>query len=296
MSLRQTAYPRARHLVVHLSDTHFVAPHAPLLHGVADSAAHLTELLAGLVSSGARPEALVFTGDLADVGDPAAYESLRKVVEPAAALLGAQVIWVMGNHDDRAMLRVELLGHDPTTAPYDHVVWLGGLRVIVIDTTVPGHHHGELAPEQLEWLATELARPAPSGTLLAMHHPPVPSVQNLAALIELRDQRALADVLRGSDVRAILAGHLHHSTFATFAGIPVSVASATCYTQDLQTPLGGTRGQDGAQSFNLVHVYDETVTHSVVPIGEYVTVGATVSPLPVSAAPPPALGRSRIHA
>ena len=30
--------------------------------------------------------------------------------------------------------------------------------------------------------------------------------------------------------------------------------------------IGGTRPQDGAQSFNLVHVYDETVVHSVVPV------------------------------
>ena len=43
--------------------------------------------------------------------------------------------------------------------------------------------------------------------------------------VELRDQARLADVLRGTDVRAIIAGHLHYSTFATFAGIPVSVAS-----------------------------------------------------------------------
>ena len=73
-------------------------------------------------------------------------------------------------------------------------------------------------------------------------------------------------MLRGTDVRAIIAGHLHYSTFATFAGIPVSVASSTCYAQDLTVPVGGTRPQDGAQAFNLVHVYDDTVVHSVVPV------------------------------
>jgi 3',5'-cyclic AMP phosphodiesterase CpdA len=99
-----------------------------------------------------------------------------------------------------------------------------------------------------------------------MHHPPVPSVLPLAATVELRDQRRLAAVLRGSDVRAIIAGHLHYSTFATFAGIPVSVASSTCYAQDLTVPIGGTRPQDGAQAFNIVHVYDDAVVHSVVPV------------------------------
>lgn len=284
MSLRITEHPHARHLLVHLSDTHFVTPDAPRLHGVADSRAHLVELLSGLERSGARPEALLFTGDLADVGDPRAYQSLRAVVEPLAATLGARIIWVMGNHDDRAVLRAELLDEDPSVEPYDDVVMLGGLRIIVLDSTVPGQHHGEISTTQLRWLAGVLAEAAPEGTLLALHHPPVPCVQNLAAAVELRDQGALAAVLRGSDVRGILAGHLHYSTAATFAGIPVSVASATCYTQDLQTPFGGTRGRDGAQAFNLVHVYDETVTHSVVPIGTYATVGSTMgsqeAPLP----------------
>jgi 3',5'-cyclic AMP phosphodiesterase CpdA len=134
---------------------------------------------------------------------------------------------------------------------------------------VPGHHHGEIAPEQLEWLTDQLRVPAPDGTILAMHHPPVPSVLDLAVSVELRDQGPLAQVLRGSDVRSILAGHLHYSSTATFAGIPVSVASATCYTQDLSVPVGGTRGQDGARSFNLVHVYADTVVHSVVPLGSH---------------------------
>jgi hypothetical protein len=58
---------------------------------------------------------------------------------------------------------------------------------------------------------------------------------------------------------------------AMFAGIPVSVASSTCYTQDLNVPVGGTLGRDGARTFNLVHVYPDTVLHSVVPVGHYET-------------------------
>jgi hypothetical protein len=30
--------------------------------------------------------------------------------------------------------------------------------------------------------------------------------------------------------------------------------------------VGGTRPRDGAQGFNLIHVYDETIVHSVVPL------------------------------
>ena len=44
----------------------------------------------------------MFTGDLADRGEPAASRHLREMVEPFAERIGAQVVWCMGNHDDRA--------------------------------------------------------------------------------------------------------------------------------------------------------------------------------------------------
>jgi Icc protein len=264
-------FPRPDHFIVHLSDTHLVAGDGPL-YGSIDSEGHLRRLFAELEASGARPEALVFTGDLADVGDPEAYALLRSIVEPAAARLGAQVIWVMGNHDDRGSFRSALLGQQPSAQPVDRVYDVNGLRIIAIDSTVPGAHHGLVTDAQLDWLAEELSIPAPHGTILAMHHPPVPSVQDLAILVELRQQAGLAEVIRGSDIRSIIAGHLHYSTMSTFAGIPVSVASATCYTQDLNVAAGasgnrGTLARDGAQAFNLVHVYEDTVLHSVVPVG-----------------------------
>ena len=267
MSPRTAEYPRPDHFILHLSDTHFVAEGH--LYDAVDSERHLREVFEQIEASGGRPEAIVFTGDLADKGDPAAYARLVAIVEPAAERLGARVIWVMGNHDDRGAFREGLLHQLPSSAPVDRVHWVNGLRIIALDSTVPGHHHGEISSDQLDWLAEELASPAPHGTVLAMHHPPVPSVLDLAVLVELRDQSELAEVLQGSDVRSIIAGHLHYSSTATFAGIPVSVASATCYTQDLSVPVGGTRGRNGAQAFNLIHVFENTVLHSVVPVGAH---------------------------
>ena len=259
-------YPAPDRTLLHLSDTHLRAPGARLFD-VIDGAERMQRTLASIVDSGVRPDALIFTGDLADLGEPEAYTRLRSLVEPAAAAIGARVMWVMGNHDDRVAFRSRLLDDESgDAAPYDRVEEIDGLRIVTLDSSVPGHHHGEVSDEQLDWLAQVLREPAPLGTVLAMHHPPVPAVLDLAASVELREQRRLAKVLRGTDVRAIIAGHLHYSTFATFAGIPVSVASSTCYAQDLTVPVGGTRPQDGAQSYNLVHLYDDTVVHSVVPV------------------------------
>lgn len=269
MPVRTAEYSRPNHFILHLSDTHLLADGQ--LYDRVDSEAKLRKVFDDLEQSGARPEAIIFTGDLADKGEPVAYGKLRSIIDPVARRLGAQTIWVMGNHDDREAFRSTLLGQSATAEPVDKVYYLDGLRVITIDTTVPGHHYGHLDGPQRDWLAEELSTEAPHGTILAMHHPPVPCVLDLAVTVELREQAALAEVLKGTDVRSIIAGHLHYSTSATFAGIPVSVASASCYTQDLAAPVGATRARDGAQSYNLIHVYDHTVMHTVVPVGDSTT-------------------------
>ena len=264
--MRTAEHPAPERVLLHLSDTHLRAA-GSRIWDVVSGTENLARALAGIEASGIRPDAIVFTGDLVDLGERAAYADLKRLVEPFAERLGAPVVWVMGNHDAREPFRAELWGQEGAgLAPVDRVDEFDGLRIVTLDTSVPGHHHGELDDDQLAWLEGILATPAPLGTIVAMHHPPVPSVLALAATVELRDQHRLAAVLRGTDVRAIIAGHLHYSTFATFAGIPVSVASSTCYAQDLTVPVGGTRPQDGSQSYNLVHVFDDTVVHSVVPV------------------------------
>ncbi|WP_175068913.1 phosphodiesterase [Nocardia vulneris] len=273
---RVAEHPRPDHVLFHFSDTHLIAGDGDL-YGDVDADVRLRQLLEQAAASRIRPTAIVFTGDLTDRGEPGAYDKLKALVEPFARSLPAPIVWVTGNHDDRGTLRRKLLGERPSAAPLDRVHLIDGLRIIALDTSVPGHHYGEITDDQLAWLRSVLAEPAPFGTILAMHHPPVPCVLDLAVTVELRDQRRLADVLDGSDVRAILAGHLHFSTSATFAGIPVSVASATCYSQDLGVEQGGLRGRDGAQAFNYVHIYPDTVVHSVVPIDRGPTVGSPSS-------------------
>lgn len=261
-------HPPPVHTIVHISDTHFLADGA-LLYGAVETEENLRQALGQLERSGIRPEALVFTGDLADLGEPDAYRRLRAIVEPAAARLGAEVVWVMGNHDERLRYSSGLFDIEATEAPQDRVHDIGGLRVISLDTTVPGFHHGELTDGQLDWLAGVLEVPAPHGTLIAVHHPPIPTPLLWAMeMLELEDQGRFAAVVAGSDVRAILGGHLHFSTHSTFAGVPVSVAAATCYTLALTEKDRLLSGVDSGQSFNVVHVYEDRVVHSIVPVGD----------------------------
>ncbi|MCU1423965.1 MAG: 3,5-cyclic-nucleotide phosphodiesterase [Microbacteriaceae bacterium] len=285
-----------RYRLAHLSDTHLTSDGDELLHRVVDADGHLTRLLDALERSGATLDAIVVSGDLTNRGETPAYRRLRDLVEPVAERLGARIIWAPGNHDDRAAMRRALfdegvgdarVGDDRSgddrsgdersgADPLYSVVWVGDLRVIVLDTSVPGHHHGAIDAGQLDALRRELQTRAPMGSVLVMHHPPLPSILDLAGAVELRGQKQLAAVIQGTDVRSILAGHVHYSSSGTFTGIPVSTVTSTAYTQDLNVPVGGTRGMDGAQAFNLVYVYDDTILHAVVPVGAYPTVGEYV--------------------
>ncbi|MEY4397317.1 MAG: hypothetical protein RLZZ40_1073 [Actinomycetota bacterium] len=261
--------PKPTHVIAHISDTHLLGGSRKLFSAV-DVKKNLTTLLERLRGTGYAFDALVFTGDLADVAEPEAYRWIRQQVEPVATELGAQVVWVMGNHDEREPYARELFDEDSDGSPHDRVYEVNGLRIIAMDSTVPGYHHGDLEDSQLEWLGQQLKTPAKAGTVLALHHPPIRSHNPLVRMIELFRQDRLERVVRGTDVRTILGGHLHYSTFGTFAGIPVAVASATCYTVDMGTSKDNLMtAVDGAQSIQLVHVYDDTVVHTVIPVDDF---------------------------
>ena len=82
------------------------------------------------------------------------------------------------------------------------------------------HQRPRLPPRRAAARAARLAprralHPAEHGTLLAMHHPPIPvPTMEPAAIIELLDQDRLAAVIEGTDVRQVLGGHFHYTSSA----------------------------------------------------------------------------------
>lgn len=219
------------HTLIQLTDLH-IGPGGDDDPGPVDTLAVLDRALQAVQRSGLRPSAVLFTGDLTENGAPAEYRRLRAVVDPALERIGARAVYVAGNHDDRAALREHLLDEEPSTDPLDRVTWFGDLRVVALDSTVPGLDYGELRPEQLDRLRAELASPAPAGTVLALHHPPLPSAAPLAASIELVGRADLGAAIAGTDVRAVLAGHTHVLSAGVLAGVPVWTGGAISSTLD----------------------------------------------------------------
>lgn len=247
--------PAATHRIGHVSDSHFTA--GGTMHDVLRPAATYSAALTALEGGGIPLDALVHTGDVADAGEPDAYVAARSVTAETTDRTGWPVLWAAGNHDVRDAMAEHLLGEPPASEPLDRVVDVRGLRLVAVDTSIPGRVEGGLDGEQLQRLREVLAEPAEHGTVLAMHHPPVPVEVTGLQRLHLTGQEALADVVAGTDVRAILAGHLHYATSAVFAGVPVFVAPALAYTIRVTRPGGGVIAVDGGRGAGVLSLYDD---------------------------------------
>lgn len=260
-------------MIAHLSDTHLLAGGA-LQFDAVDTESRLVRALGMLADVETPPQAILVSGDLADRGERDAYVRIKELVEAAAQALDASVIWSIGNHDDRSNYSEVLFGARSAEPQY-RVHELDGLRIVTLDTTVPGYHHGEVERRQLDWLSAILSDPAPYGTLLVMHHPPLPiALDRPSQVIELDGQVELADIIRGSDVRAIVSGHMHYATYGVFAGVPVFTASAVCSTMDLAGSERTYGVRDAGQAIAMLHLFEPgaggvqeaPVTHTVLPL------------------------------
>ena len=257
---------RATHVIAHLSDTHLTTE-GTRYNQVLDSTAALhraVDVLRTAVTDGRRIDAVVLSGDLTDTGDPDAYQRLATAV---ATIDGDPVIvYATGNHDVRAELHRQLL-HSNESGPILQIRWADGLRIIALDSTIPGAGHGRLAPAHLADLEKELATSAPAGTVIVLHHAPIPPPSPLLSYFALEpsSRRALSETIAGTDVRLVLAGHHHLAQSATLGSVPVAVAGSTTIRTDPLAPAGHERTW-ASGALNLVEVYPDTITVSVIPI------------------------------
>jgi 3',5'-cyclic-AMP phosphodiesterase len=204
-------------------------------------------LLSAAVAAVGRvgPDVVIVSGDLVENREDAEYERVREALEP----LEAPVHVLPGNHDDRDALHRHFGVPGQGGEPVQYAVELGPLRLVVVDSTAPGHEHGELDEERLTWLDRELAQAPERPTLVAMHHPPLRTGAPAIDAIALRDdaQRGLGELLeRHPQVLKVIAGHVHRTVTGDVGGRAVlaipSVYAELCLAfegSELKTIDGG---------------------------------------------------------
>ena len=141
-----------------------------------------------------RPvDAVLVTGDVADHGQPAEYQTARELLRGPAPVLACP-----GNHDRRASFRRVLLDDPGGGGPVNQVHRLDGVTVLLCDSTVPGQDGGYLDDQTIGWLDDALAAAAGRQLLVA---------PGVASTLLLPAERPAGDVLDG-DAPAAIAFHL----------------------------------------------------------------------------------------
>jgi 3',5'-cyclic-AMP phosphodiesterase len=213
-------------LLVQLSD-----PHVGADWGEGDPVAMLAAAVECVRALEPNPDAVLISGDLADHALDVEYEQVRQLLAP----LHAPLYVLPGNHDDRLALRRHFGVPGDGGDPVQYAVDLGPLRLVVLDTKRTGEERGQLDTDRLGWLEATLAAAPAAPTLLALHHAPI--AVGIPAFDEVglppADRRALATVVAGhSQVRRIVAGHMHRTISAELGGRSVLAVPST-YVQAL---------------------------------------------------------------
>jgi Icc protein len=216
-----------RMIVAQLSDPHVVAA-GELLYGRVDTAQFLSRSVADLNRLDPLPDVAVVTGDLVDRGAPAEYEHLRALLAP----LRMPVFVIPGNHDAREPLR-RAFGADgylPDEGFLQYTIEDFPVRLVALDTLLPGDNRGVLCAERLGWLEATLAKARERPTLLLMHHPPFATGIDLMDRFGHAETAALAEIVaRHPQIERILCGHLHRAIDRRFAGTVAGTAPSTAH-------------------------------------------------------------------
>jgi 3',5'-cyclic AMP phosphodiesterase CpdA len=206
-------------IIAHISDPHITA--------AADEAAdRLRKAVEHIARLPARPDVVLITGDCVNNGAPREYERFRELISP----LTMPVYVVPGNHDDRDNLAraVGEQGESPLDGFVQYVVGAWPVRLIALDTHVPGQGGGLLCERRLAWLDERLGEQPERPTVIFMHHPPF--LVGLAPIdqIGLGGASAFGAIIaRHPQVEAILAGHIHMMAARRYRGtVAVTCAAA----------------------------------------------------------------------
>ena len=228
-------------IVAQLTDSHLKAGNR-LAYQRVDTAAFLARAVARINAFTPAVDAVIFSGDLTDTGGEGEFAALRAILDN----LDAPVFAVPGNHDRRDTLRAAFADtgfHDPATPFCAGVVERFPLRLIGLDSSVPGHPHGELGAAQLDWLADKLDARPDTPTLVFVHHPPFVTGIRHMDVQNLSDGAALLALLRRHpQVLHLACGHVHRAIEAQVGGVAVSIGPSPAHSVALDLMPEATPG------------------------------------------------------
>ncbi len=173
---------------------------------------------------------VLITGDLVHEGDAQDYKHYKELLEESFGDTPVHVC--IGNHDRIGNFREGYLGEENNNKPYYYAeeVTEDGLRLISLDSSYDNSGIGTINEEQMEWLKEVVKTQAKGGSMLIIHHPPTLSNGEVNVFDHsLTNSNELYEVIKNSDIFAILSGHTHQNRSARFGTITHQTTDSTAF-------------------------------------------------------------------
>jgi 3',5'-cyclic-AMP phosphodiesterase len=220
-------------LICQLTDLH-VRPLGRPANRVSETNVFTERALRAVAAFTPAPDVVMLTGDLTEAGLLEEYANLAGMLRRH---LTRPVFVIPGNHDRRNTLR-EGLGHLRGVTDDPHYIQYAiddyPVRLVMLDTVVPGAAHGHLNQDQLHFLDRTLAAAPDKPTIVAMHHPPFLCGIAHMDLINLQNAAEFAAVIaRHRQVERIVCGHHHRPIVTRVAHAIASIAPSVAHQVEL---------------------------------------------------------------
>jgi 3',5'-cyclic-AMP phosphodiesterase len=234
-----------------ISDTHFRKVYSKeSLHGIFADGKTPGDILVEVLSQNDlnNLDFVIFSGDLIHEGSDYDYEAFDQIVKK---YIHIPYYYVLGNHDKKEAFYRGVYKISKNDSYY-YTDMINGYRMIVLDSSLPDKHSGDLTEEQVEWFCNVTKDHSPNGSLLFIHHPFTWFDESRG----FQTSTKFNEALQSSDVIGIFCGHLHQFGVNHYLGIPQinaeSLAFGTKYTSEQVS-------YTNRFSFNHVHVVNDKV-------------------------------------
>ena len=249
-------------LIAQISDIH-IRDHLGMVGELVDTSKTLEKAIKLLNALDPQPDVVLATGDLTDDGTKEQYSQFLEIIAP----LNAPLLPLPGNHDDYSEFINAFSSTLPDEIPKNHCSYVIDnfpVRLIALDTSLPGQHDALFSEDHELWLSQVLEQEKDKPTLIFTHFPPFETGINFMDISGLKSADRLEKIIRNNpQVKLVVAGHVHRPIQTSFASTMISVCPST--GNQLKLDLNPKNGSavDEPPGFQL-HIWknDRFVTHT----------------------------------
>lgn len=214
--------------ILHISDLHFSTDYfrrktvySPLMNQMNSPFRQLERLLG---DSEHDFDIVLCSGDICEYGTVGEYATVKKYLDD---YFGCPVLVTAGNHDNMVNL-TEAFGLNSRDGELFEVHSIDDVRVICLNSGHPDFNDGFISEKSCELLKEELKEEIKK-TMVMTHHHLIPQQFSLP---QAQYPECLREIVRESQIMAIVTGHTHHPFRTVFEGKNYFTAGSLSFVID----------------------------------------------------------------